>query len=193
VRVLKWEVENESRAILMDTDEALRKAEVLGSDLARRLQVEGPSSGFSEREWKVGIAFQVSNLVARSWFRLSGWSFHEDDDYSVVMEGRPVSVEVKGSMTERDPPWPVSKGMGGWQRERRRAAIIKGYSFTLLQVAVKADTSVKAAATQLTLGNVPEGRHTANYRRKVAYFLKDSSGEKMLKEILGEDWAPDEL
>jgi hypothetical protein len=36
-------------------------------------------------------------------------------------------------------------------------------------------------------------RRVTSSKTKVAYFLKDSSGEKRLKELLGEDWASDEF
>ena len=117
-------------------------------------------------------AWEVSNLVARLWFKLSGYQFREEDDYSILIDGKLVTVEVKGSLTERDPPWPVSKGMGGWQRERRRAAIAKGSSIILLQVAIKGDASVRAAAIPFTLVNVHGEKDTVDYERNIAYFLK---------------------
>lgn len=178
----------------MNKDEALRKAEAIGAKLAKRLMAKRPRRGSTwYRTWQINTAWEVSNIVARSWLKLSDYQFREEDDYSVLIDGKPVTVEVKGSLTQRDSPWPVSKGMGGWQRERRRAAIAKGSSIVLLQVAIKADASVRAAAIPLTLVNVLRGKDTVNYKRNVAYFLDYSFGKKRLNELLGAQWSSDEV
>jgi hypothetical protein len=159
----------------------LKQAEEYSARLAKRLLAKKPTPDM-KLAWQIGLAWRVSNSFTIHLFQIAHLQFVAEEgvveafhlpkskarwpktlygaDYRVMLPTGPVYIEVKGSLTDRTPPWPVSKGMGGSQRGRYRGLVSRGYHFVLFQVAVRTDGSVKAAIIPLTLRLV-SGKETA--------------------------------
>jgi hypothetical protein len=142
-----------------------------GGRVARRWLRDYHPDFLDATAMKVSIAFAVSNAVVIQWLELCKEkaivSFEPGDDYLLTLpDGKRIVIEVKGSVSDKNPPWPIAKGMGGWQRERRRKQLSEGVRVLLVQVAVKKDASVGVSVLPLSLDSVLPGKDTADYRRK---------------------------